>query len=314
MKKIILTLVLFVSVIFMLSSCVVSDSCKHDDASQIVLFESMEATCQESGLTQGIKCNLCGTMVLPQAVVPKVDCVPGDWIVDNEPTATSDGKKHTECMLCGETLETLISTAGSVGLAYRVRTYEDSCAITGIGTCTDNEVVIPTYIDGYKVTKIDESAFEGCTTITTIVIPDSVEYIGNYAFSGCTSFGSVTIPNGVTEIGTAAFSGCIALKSVDIPSSITTVGSRIFENCTALESVTLNDSLTNIGYHAFAGCTSIQVITLPVSLVDISWGAFLNCTSLETINFKGTADQWNAVVKHTGWSENAGSFMVSFTE
>ena len=81
-------------------------------------------------------------------------------------------------------------------------------------------------------------AFDGCTGLTSITIPDSVTSIGSYAFRGCTSLTSVTIPDSVTSIGDGAFSRCTSLTSVVIPDSVTTIGGSAFKGCTGLTSVT----------------------------------------------------------------------------
>ncbi|MBQ8916448.1 MAG: leucine-rich repeat domain-containing protein, partial [Alistipes sp.] len=56
--------------------------------------------------------------------------------------------------------------------------------------------------------------FHGCTSLTSITLPDSVTSIGDYAFYGCTSLTSITIPESVTSIGLRAFGGCTGLTSI----------------------------------------------------------------------------------------------------
>ena len=95
--------------------------------------------------------------------------------------------------------------------------------------------VIPT--DG-SVTSIGSCAFEDCSGLTSITIPDSVTSIGSYAFSGCNGLTSITIPDSVTSIGWSAFFGCSSLTSIAIPNSVTSIGYSAFYNCRGLTSVT----------------------------------------------------------------------------
>ena len=88
--------------------------------------------------------------------------------------------------------------------------------------------VIPSEIDGKRVTQIGYDAFNDCTELTSITIPDGVTIIGNSAFSDCTSLETVTIPNSVTQIYTRAFYDCTSLKEVTIPASVTDIGDEAF--------------------------------------------------------------------------------------
>ena len=116
--------------------------------------------------------------------------------------------------------------------------------------------------------------FSGCSSLTSVTIPDSVTSIGGYAFFGCSSLTSVTIGNGVTSIGDYAFSGCSSLTSVTIGNSVTSIGNYAFENCSSLTSVTIPDSVTSIGDYAFR------------------W-----CSKLKDIAFAGSKDAWDSISK-----------------
>ena len=83
-----------------LTAC--NNTCKHDDPSQIVVVNAVAPTCQKTGLTEGMRCNLCGTMVVPQAIVETIEHIMSDWVIDLEPTETGNGKRHYECKACGE--------------------------------------------------------------------------------------------------------------------------------------------------------------------------------------------------------------------
>ena len=88
--------------------------------------------------------------------------------------------------------------------------------------------VIPSEIDGKKVTQIGYNAFSSRTELTSITIPDGVTIIGNSAFSDCTSLETVTIPNSVTQIYPRAFYNCTSLKEVAIPASVTVIRDEAF--------------------------------------------------------------------------------------
>ena len=109
---------------------------------------------------------------------------------------------------------------------------------------------------------IPDNAFSACTSLTSITIPDSVNFIGDYAFSG-TGLASITIPDSVKIIDTYAFRNCTDLTSVTIGNGVRTIYYYAFWGCTGLTSITIPDSVTSIGKGAFYGCSSLQEITLP---------------------------------------------------
>ena len=148
---------------------------------------------------------------------------------------------------------------------------------------TETDVVIPQNFDNYIVTSIGVYAFEECTGLTSVTIPDSVKSIGYRAFNGCTKLTSVTIGNGVTSIGNYAFNGCTGLTSVTIPDSVTSIGNYAFNGCTGLTSVTIPNSVTSIGAAAFSGCSGLTSIAIPDSVTSIGDQAFYNCSKLQDI-------------------------------
>ena len=139
-------------------------------------------------------------------------------------------------------------------------------------------------------TNIENSAFSGYTSLTSVTIPDSVTSIGSSAFSGCTSLTSITIPDSVTSIEVWTFYGCTSLTSVTIGNSVTSIGYEAFGNCTSLTSVTIPNSVTSIGYSAFKGCNSLASITIPDSVTSIEREAFWFCSSLTSVTFEYTSN------------------------
>ena len=178
--------------------------------------------------------------------------------------------------------------------------------ITDCDTSLSGDIVLPSKIEGKPVTSIGNRAFEYCSSLTSITIPDGVTSIGNRAFSSCDSLTSIAIPDGVTSIGNDAFdncdslasitipdsvtsigwstfSGCSSLASITIPSSVTSIDSCAFYNCSSLTSVTIPNSVTSIGHEVFSGCSSLTSITIPNSVTSIYDRAFYGCSSLTSV-------------------------------
>ena len=148
--------------------------------------------------------------------------------------------------------------------------YIDNWIINYKGDMPENtEIVIKNGTRG-----IAGNAFENCTSLTCVTIPDSVTSIENFAFKDCTSLTSVTIPGSVTSIGEGAFNGCTSLTSVTIGNGVTSIGDSAFYDCTSLTSVTIPDSVTSIGWYAFYICTSLASVTIHDSVTSIGSYAF----------------------------------------
>ena len=146
----------------------------------------------------------------------------------------------------------------------------------------NNTKYVDLNLSGSTFTSIKWVAFYGCTSLTSVTIPNSVTSIETYAFRGCTNLTSVTIPNSVTSIEYGAFNGCTSLTSVTIPNSVIYIMEYAFSDCTSLTSVTIGSNVTSIGGAAFSGCTSLTSVTIPNSVTSIG-SAFSGCTSLTSV-------------------------------
>ncbi len=144
---------------------------------------------------------------------------------------------------------------------------------------TETDIVIPKKIDGYTVAAISDNAFKN-QNIKSVIMPDTIEEIGESAFEGCEKLESIVIPDSVEKIGGAAFRGCINLTSIVIPQKVEIIGTRTFMECENLESVILPDNLKKIETSAFRYCTSLESIDFPESLVEIGDYAFEMCENL----------------------------------
>ena len=138
---------------------------------------------------------------------------------------------------------------------------------------------------GYNVTSIGNNAFDGCSNLTSITLPEGVTTIGDHAFCGCSNLTSITLPEGVTTIGDNAFYGCRNLTRITLSEDLITIGDFAFEGCWSLGSITLPEGVTTIGNNAFYGCRNLTSITLPEGVTTIGIYAFNGCSKLNSITF-----------------------------
>lgn len=120
---------------------------------------------------------------------------------------------------------------------------------------------------------LGKNAFYGCTSLTSVELPENITSIPDGAFRECSSLTTVEIPETVTEIGRSAFEGS-AIQSVEIPATVNSIGSRAFKDCTSLTSVSMPENLYQISPQTFMGCTSLKSITIPESVGQIGNQAF----------------------------------------
>ena len=201
----------------------------------------------------------------------------------------------------------------------------------GAVTITDckhdaESVSIPPSIDGFPVTSIGDDAFDLCSNLISVSIPNSITSIGAWAFNSCTGLTNIAIPNSVTTIGSGAFNSCVGLTDVTIPDSVTYIGYAAFAHCSGLTKVIVPNSVTSLykvgnllgvfadciglttagpiggGYSyefgwtesipasAFADCNSLISVTIPDGITTLGYGAFENCDKLEKLTVPASLD------------------------
>ena len=159
----------------------------------------------------------------------------------------------------------------------------ESAIIVGCDSSVRGDLVIPSTLGGFPVTKIDAKAFTNCQ-MTSITIPDSITHIGNQAFYNCFDLAGIDLGNGVTTIGSYAFCGCNSLTSITIPDSVTSLGPDALQSCDNLVSVTLGNGITIIPSFAFCGCSKLTSVSFGDNITAIDSFAFYECTGLNSIS------------------------------
>jgi hypothetical protein len=173
------------------------------------------------------------------------------------------------------------------------------------------EVILP---EGLTV--IGERAFAGCTGLSSLTLPRSLDTLEKEALRDCASLCSLTLPEGLTVIGDAALEGCSSLTSLQLPASLSSLGKYALFRCTGLNEISVapgnavytsvsncvieratctltvgiatsvipeDGSVTRVGEHAFAGCVGLTTLVIPDAVTHLSDGAFQGCTALAQI-------------------------------
>ncbi len=193
---------------------------------------------------------------------------------------------------------------------------------TAVATTTSGTVTIPSSINGYEVTGINEYAFCGCDKLTGIVVPEGVTDILYAAFAGCESLNQIALPNSLTHLSSYAFYGCSSLSEVFIPKNVKNIEDWLFAGSCGVRKLTVDAdnpyfySMNNcilvdynadgetvgvvgfacagstiptaakvkqIGLYAFEEVSGIKEIQIPDNITAIGQEAFCTCSDLETV-------------------------------
>ena len=174
----------------------------------------------------------------------------------------------------------------SQGLAFKSNG-DGTCSVSGIGTCTDTELVIPP-VSPYG---------------------DSVTSISDYAFRDCSGLTSINIPQSVTSIGHAAFINCDGLREIIIPGQIKIIGPEAFLDCDNLIRVDILDGVEFIDFSAFSGCDKLVIVSMADSVKEMSFGVFEYCPVLEYVKLSDSIEVLPPIfpfsgIKEVGWPAN----------
>lgn len=274
--------------------------CSHQGTTEFL--PAIESTCTEAGLTQGVKCTLCGEIIVAQESLPIKEHVSSDWIIDYVATTEQEGLRHIECTVCGtitkqEVIPVILPS--SEVLTYELNGDESSYSITGIETCTSTHIVIPDTYQGKPVTQIAVSAFKNCTSLIEVVIGKNITTIGTFAFSGCSNLVTITMGSSVAKFNGGVFENCTSLKNVYYNGSIENWcsiyfysiycnplwnGGNLYMNGSLVTELVIPNTVTSINTRAFKGCVSLQSVKIPDSVTEIGTQAFYDCVNITKID------------------------------
>ena len=208
-------------------------------------------------------------------------------------------------------------------------TYEKKAVVYQYdGKTSEGEIEIPSRLGGYPVTALAKSALAG-KDFTKVVLPDTLEKIGDYAFSACSQLREITIPSSVEALGNGVFTQCDALEefSIDptnpylketnhviytadgktlvaaagrtderiaVPLTVEKIQSYAFYNCDTLKSITIPGSVRELGEGCFGGCAHLNQVELQDGLEVIGAYCFRDNFDLSVIRIPSTVKQLQA--------------------
>lgn len=250
-------------------------------------YQHIDPTCVDSGSDsyQCIRCEECS--------VTTIEALGHNY---SEEWYSTELNHYHKCIVCGDITDisahqivnhicTICNyLAPTNGISYTL--VDDHYVVSGIGTANDSQIIIASEYKGLPVTAIDNDAFMYTNLnvdITSIYLPNTIEYIGDRAFYRCAGLLEINLPENITYIGSSAFDSCRSLRSIIIPSKVTTIGDSTFSGCNSLTNIYIPNSIISIGDYAFSWCSQLESITIPDSVTSIGQGAFGSCYGLKNI-------------------------------
>ena len=219
------------------------------------------------------KCVLLGLLTLIFAVMAIGNC--------SDVSDAEESSESIECTFYEPDGRLTVTGSGDMpdyklsGSKKVTRPWEE--VVTSIKTVT---------INGF--TSIGTEAFSGCSSLTSVIIDNTVQSIGEEAFSGCGSLTSVNLGTSVKSIGREAFYACGNLKSITLPTSVTTISQQAFLLCSGLTEITIPDSVTSIGTFAFRQCGALESIHFGKGITSVPEYCCYGCGNLTSVTFSGS--------------------------
>lgn len=201
---------------------------------------------------------------------------------------------------------------------YQYLVENGEALLVNIDNSVKGNIVIPSSLGGYPVTKIGAGAFQFKPNITNITVPEVVQTIETHAFSECYNLQTISLPASVKTIDLSPFRNCTSLKKITVNANseyfssidgvlyskdkktlvyypnakgssytvlngVTTIGPDAFRTCRNIKKITLPKGLKNIGCYAFSS-SGITDMVIPDSVTFMDEGTFFNCESLKSVS------------------------------
>lgn len=163
-----------------------------------------------------------------------------------------------------------------------------SSALNSNAVSKESILVIPSTINGNKIIGISKGAFSGNKNIETVLIPDSVEYIGESAFEGCTNLKTVIMGNNVVSIGDYAFKDCSVLKDIVFSKNLKSIGIGSFSNCESINSFEFPQTIDSFESNSFDGMTSLTTVVFKGNGLDVDDDCFKDSKISEVYGHRET--------------------------
>ena len=215
-----------------------------------------------------------------------------------DPCLTAHDYQNRVCTRCGE-------KQPSEGLVFDFNELYQGYSVSGLGTCTDTEIVIPSVYNDRPVIGISSNAFRNGKKLTKIEIPDSVFFVFGDAFDDCKQV--MTLENGILYVDQWAiscedrtltsyelrddtrglavnlFNGCVKMTSIELPDGLFAISGGAFTYCRALTELEIPGSVRHIGGLAFKNCEKLSSLTIPNGETVIASGTFAYCRNLKSL-------------------------------
>jgi len=174
----------------------------------------------------------------------------------------------------------------AAGISYTEFTYytytdngDGTCTITGY-TGNETNVVVPSVINGLRVTSLGYESIAKKENMLTLTIPEGVTSLASFSCYGNPQLKEIKLPSTATELGYCTFADCKSLTTINLPEKLTCIPVSLFSGCSSMTHLQLPESLTEISTEAFRNCVNLTRVYMPDNVSTIASDSFYACDRL----------------------------------